>query len=90
MEKRNLIKAFIKLPKVDLICLQETKLKKMSSRLVKSLGAGRVVDWIASNAMGASRGILIFWDSEVLQLVEVEESRFSLSCKFMNCENSFT
>ena len=89
-EKRNLIKALIKSQKVDLICLQETKLKGALNRLVRSLGARRCMDCVAVNATGASGGILIFWDSWVLQLIETEESRFSLSCKFRNYEDSFT
>ena len=46
------------------------------------------MDWVASNATAG--GILIFWDSRVLQLIEKEESRFSVSCKIRNCEDSFT
>ena len=89
-EKRNLIKAVIKSQEVDLICLQETKLKGASNGLVRSLGAGRCMDWVSSNTTGASGGILILWDSRVLQLIEKEESQFSVSCKFRNCEGSFT
>ena len=89
-EKRNLIKALIKSQKVDLICLQETKLKGVLNKLVRSLGVGRCMDWVASNVKGPSGGIIFFWDSRVLRLIEMEESRFSLSCKFKNCEDNFT
>ena len=37
-EKRKVIKAFIKTQKVDIVCLQETKLKGTSSETVRSLG----------------------------------------------------
>ena len=37
-EKRKVIKAFIKTQKVDIVCLQETKLKGISSETVRSLG----------------------------------------------------
>ena len=47
---------------------------------------GRFVDWVAINAEGTSGGILILWDSRVLQLVEVKESHYSLSCEFRNTE----
>ena len=59
-------------------------------KLVRSLGVGRSVDWAAVNAIGASGGILIFWDSRVLQFVGKEESQSSLSCKFKNCEDNNT
>ena len=65
-------------------------LKGITPRMVRSLGAGRFVDWVASDVVEALGGILVFWDSRVLQLVEVEESRFSLSCKFRNCVYDFT
>ena len=62
----------------------------MSQEMVRSLSGGRCLDWVASNALGASGGILIFWDSRVIQLLEVLESRFSLSYKFKNCQDNFT
>ena len=65
-EKRKMIKAFLRSQIVDLICLQKTKLKGMSSSLVRSLSAGRFVDWATSNAVGVLRGYLIFWNSKVL------------------------
>ena len=68
-KKRKIIKAFLKTQKVDLVCLQETKLKGPSKELVSSLGVGRFDDWAVANATGASCGILNLWDSRVLQLV---------------------
>ena len=59
LEKRKIIKAFLKTHKVDLVYLQETKLKGSSKELVSSLRVGRFVNWAAVNAAGASGGILI-------------------------------
>ena len=39
--KRKLIKDVIKTQKVDLVCLQETKIQEMTSGIVRSLGVGR-------------------------------------------------
>ena len=90
-EMRKIIKAFLKTQKVDLVCLQETKLKGSSKELVRSLGGlGRFVDWAAVNAVVASGGILIFWDSRVHQLVGKEESQSSLSCNLRYCEDNNT
>ena len=89
VEKRGIIKAFLKLQKVNLICLRGTKLKGIFRGLIRSLGVGRFVDWVASNAVGVGGGILILWNSRVLQLLEVEEHQFSFSCKFQNCEDDF-
>ena len=38
-----MIKALIKSQIVDLVCLQETKTKEMSSKIVRRLGVGKVV-----------------------------------------------
>ena len=59
-EKRKIIKVFLKTQRVDLVCIQETKLKGISQELARSLRVGRFVDWAVANAVGASRGILIF------------------------------
>ena len=40
-EKRKIIKSIIKSNKVDVVCLQETKIKDMSTGIVRSLGVGR-------------------------------------------------
>ena len=40
-DKRKVIKSVIKSQRVDVICLQETKIKEMNTGLVRSLGVGR-------------------------------------------------
>ena len=71
--KRKVIKAFIKMQRVDVVCLQETKFMEVSSGLIRSLGVGRFLDWAALRVDGASGGIVIFWDSCVLKLLAKEE-----------------
>ena len=78
-EKRKLIKEVIKSQKANLVCLQETKIQEMSNGLVKSLGVGRCLEW----------GVLVFWDNRVLQLEEMEVGKFTVSCRFKNCEDGF-
>ena len=53
-EKRKIIKSVIKSNKVDVVCLQETKIKDMSTGIVRSLGVGRHIDWRAINSKGAA------------------------------------
>ena len=43
-----------------MVCLQETKIKEMTTRLVRSLRIGRNIEWRAVNARGAAGGILVF------------------------------
>ena len=88
-EKRKVIKALIKGQKVDVVCLQETKMQEMSKMIVRSLGVGRCLDWKVLNSRGASSGVLVLWDKKVLQLLEAEVGNFSVSCRFKNCEDDF-
>ena len=62
--KRSSIKALIRAQKVDLVCLQETKMSQMSLGVVRSLGVGRFLDWGVLNARGAAGGVLVFWDKK--------------------------
>ena len=44
VNKRKVIKAFIKMQRVDVVCLQETKLKEVTTGLIRCLGVGRFLD----------------------------------------------
>ena len=85
-EKRVMIEDLIKSQKADLVCLQETKIEEMSNSLVRSLGGGRWLCWKAMNSRGATRGVLIFCDSRVLDAVE---GSFTVTCCFRSCEDRF-
>ena len=87
--KRKLIKALISSHKVDLVCLQETKMSEMSLGVVRSLGVGSFLEWGALNARGATGGVVVYWDSRVLELLGMEVGLFSISCRFKNCEDGF-
>ena len=41
------------------------------------------------DAIGAVGGILLFWDSRVLELMDLVIGMFSISCQFRNCEDGF-
>ena len=88
-DKRKVIKALIKKHKVDLVCLQETKIQEMSKGIICSLGVGRYLDWGAVDSRGAVGGIVVFWDNRVLDLVDIQKGLFSISYIFKNCEDGF-
>ena len=67
--KRNIIRNFIGSQRVDLVCLQETKIQELSSAIVRSLGAGRLDEWRTVEAAGTAGGILVFWNTRKLDLV---------------------
>ena len=84
-DKSKIIKSIIKSRKVDVVCLQDTKIKEMTMGLVRSLGVGRNLEWRAVNSRGAASGILVFWDNRLVELVGLEERVFSILCQFKNC-----
>ena len=84
-DKRKVIKLVIKSQRVDVVCVQETKIKEMNMGLVRSLGVGRHLDWKIDNSRGVTRGILVFWDNIMIELVDLEEGDFLISCQFKNC-----
>ena len=87
--KRNVIRNFIRSQRVDLVCLQETKLQKLSSTDARSFGVGRLAEWRAVEVEGSARGIIVFWDTRKLELVEAEIDQFSVTCMFKNVEDGF-
>lgn len=58
-----------------------------SAELVRSLGGGRFMNWVANDSEGASKWILIFCDSQIIQLLDKEEDQFSLSCRFQQVDD---
>ena len=84
-----IFRAFVPAQEVDLVCLQETKLQEMSDGIIRSLGGSRCTQWSALNSRGAAGGIVVFWDSRVLHMIDVEEGTFSISCRFRNYEDDF-
>ena len=87
INKRRIIKSVVRKQKVDLFCIQETKIQLMTKVVVKSLGVGGFLDWRTLEAVGAAGGVLICWDKRSLELLEWEEGQFSISCKFRTVEN---
>ncbi|RVW78514.1 Transposon TX1 uncharacterized 149 kDa protein [Vitis vinifera] len=80
----------IRSQRVDLFCLQETKIQSLSEGLVRSLGAGRWSNWVALDAVGSAGGMLVCWDKRSLEVMETEVGKFSASCRFRNVENGLT
>ena len=88
-DKRKVIKNLIRANKVDLVCLQETKVQEMNNDMVRSLGVGRFLNWIALNAEGSVGGILLFWDKRRISMVDSMVGSFSVSCLFKMAEDGF-
>ena len=87
--KRKIISNFVRSQRVDLVCIQETKIQDLSNACACSFGAGRLHDWKALEVKGAAGGILLFWDKRKMDLVEAEIGSFSIMCLFKNVEDGF-
>ncbi|XP_059429183.1 uncharacterized protein LOC132162996 [Corylus avellana] len=68
----------------DVVCLQETKIQCMSRNIVRSLWGRNHVDWCCLDSCGASGGILIMWDTRVVEKVDVCVGTYSLAVSFKN------
>ena len=88
-DKRMVIKSMVRKHKPDLVSFQETKMKEMSDRFVRSLGVGMNLGWVSLNARGTAGGVLLLWDKRVLERLEVEVDSFAISYRFRNCEEGF-
>ena len=80
--KRSVIKGFLRSNRVNLVCFQETKVQQMNVGMVRSLGVGRFLNWIALDAEGSAGGILLLWDKRRISLVDSVAGSFSVSCRF--------
>ena len=89
LDRRKIIRNFIRYQRADMVCLQETKVQEMNATLARSLGAGRFFDWRAQNAEGIAGGILLFWGKRRMKLVDSEIGLFSISCLFKMVEGGF-
>ena len=87
--KRIVLRNFIRSQRADLVCLQETKIQEVSPAVARSLGVGRLSEWRAVEAEGSAGGILVFWDTRKLELVETEIGDFSVTCTFTNVGDGF-
>ncbi|KAG2695986.1 hypothetical protein I3760_07G037600 [Carya illinoinensis] len=59
LNKRLRIRNMLREWKVDIVCLQETKLKTIDRRIVRSLWSGVHVDWAYLASNGVSGGVLV-------------------------------
>ena len=50
---------------------------------------GRCLDWGAVDTRGQAGGIVVFWDKQVFELLEMEVGAFLVLCHFRNCEGGF-
>jgi hypothetical protein len=87
--KRLKIRNLLSKWKVDIVCLQETKLKMVSNQLVQSLWRCPYKEWCHMDSCGASGGILLMWDRRVVSKIEDCLGNYVVACSFRNVEDGF-
>ena len=56
---------------------------------VRSLWGCQYVDWVYLGSLGATGGILVMWDSRVVEKFEEAVGHYSVSCRFKNVGDNF-
>jgi hypothetical protein len=82
LNKRLLVRHLLRSWKADIICLQETKPDLITKGLVRNIWGIHHVDWLYLSSMGASGGILLMWDTRVVEKIEDAVGVYFVSCKF--------
>lgn len=73
------MKELVRRQKVHIAILQETKLKEVFHSTVRELWGRKHVKRVASDASGASGGLLVKWDSRYVNVNNSWVDDFSLS-----------
>lgn len=61
--ERLTIRGILRDWKVDIVCLQETKMEYISKEVIRNLWGCQHVDWSYLESRGDFGGILLMWDS---------------------------
>ncbi|RVX05721.1 Transposon TX1 uncharacterized 149 kDa protein [Vitis vinifera] len=85
-KKRRIVRRFLSTQNPDIVMLLITKRETWDRRFVSSVWTGKRVEWVALPACGASRGIVILWDSSKFECIEKVLGSFSVTVKFNSGE----
>ncbi|XP_030936692.1 uncharacterized protein LOC115961945 [Quercus lobata] len=88
-DKRLRVRNLVRNWRPDVICLQETKMELITRAVIRSLWGDQHVDWSYLGSCGASGGVLLMWDTRVVNKVEEAVGQFSVSCKFTSVCDQF-
>ena len=88
-DKRLRVRNLVRKWGPNVICLQETKMESITRAVIHSLWRGQHVDWSYLGSCGASGGVLLMWDTRVVNKVKEAVGRFSVSCRFTSMLDQF-
>ncbi|KAG6669188.1 hypothetical protein CIPAW_01G225900 [Carya illinoinensis] len=87
--KRSRIKNLLREWRADIVCLQETKLKLVTQKIVRSVWHCPYVDWVYLASNGASGGILVMWDKRVMMKREEFIGEYTVAVSLKMVEDNF-
>jgi exonuclease III len=87
--KRLMMRNLLRQWRVDIVCLQETKLDLISRKIIKSLWGCSYADYCYVASSGASGGILLMWDNRVVSSLEMDVGDYVAACRFKNVVDGF-
>jgi exonuclease III len=87
--KRLMVRNLLRQWRVDIVCLQETKLDLISRKIINSLWGCSYVDYCYVASSGASGGILLMWDKRVVSSLEREVGVYLAACRFKNVVDGY-
>ena len=88
-QKQEVMKHLLREWRCDIVCLQETKLDGLDHRMVRSLWGNQHVDWVALDAINTVGGILLMWDSRVVEKIDAAMGHNSVSCYWHGLVDDF-
>uniref|UniRef100_A0A2N9HG92 Endonuclease/exonuclease/phosphatase domain-containing protein n=1 Tax=Fagus sylvatica TaxID=28930 RepID=A0A2N9HG92_FAGSY len=88
-KKRVVLKNWLRKWKVDVVCLQETKLDKVDGRMISSIWGNRFAGWEVLDAAHTAGGVLLLWDKRVVDRIDSKVGMFSVSCHWKSLGDGF-
>ncbi|XP_075103403.1 uncharacterized protein LOC142177990 [Nicotiana tabacum] len=76
------INSLIQKWKVDILCLQETKIEDWNIRMIRHLWGNRWVDWDERKVSGTRGVIVMIWDKRLWKKVDAHQGLYSMSCVY--------
>ncbi|KAG2678369.1 hypothetical protein I3760_11G000300 [Carya illinoinensis] len=89
INKHIRIKNLLREWRANIICLQETKLKLVTRKILRSVWSCPYVDWVYLALNGALGGIRVMWDRRVVEQMEEFVGYYTVACSFKMVEDNF-
>ncbi|XP_047326479.1 uncharacterized protein LOC124930161 [Impatiens glandulifera] len=88
-EKRCILKSLVGSTRSGIYSFCETKIRQMDQWIVRELCNWRLCGWAALDSIGASGGILISWNDDEFEKMDVDIGKFSISVQLRNRGDNF-